>query len=156
MNSKKKGNRVELEFAKLFSKRFNDTFKRVPSSGAYGTSWAKDNVREDAMDILTGDIITPENFRFSIEVKSRIDFNFWDLLNRETINEIDEWIDQAERESKTANKKMLIIVKINRKKPFVIHKIQEIKEDLLYQNEYRITRLDYFLDNDDELFYKKG
>jgi Holliday junction resolvase len=159
MNSKDKGSRVEREVANLFSKRFDETFRRVPASGAHGTNLAHTNIREDAKEILTGDIIAPKKFAFSIEVKSRQDFNFWDLLNRETKNEIDEWIEQAEQESIIAKKKMLIVVKINNKKMFAVFNIDEtsiqVKDvDILYKNTYGFMRLDYFLSYDNEFFFQ--
>jgi len=155
MNSKKKGNRVELEFTKILSKRFNDTFKRVPASGAHGTNLAHTDLRQDAKEILTGDIICPQWFGFTIEIKSRGDFNFWDLLNRETENEIDQWIKQAKNESAVAKKDWFIIVKINNKKPFVILEYKYfIDYDLLYKGSFGIIRLDYFLELPDEFFGK--
>jgi Holliday junction resolvase len=161
INSKNKGNRVERDAAKIFSERFGETFRRVPSSGAHGTNLSNINIREDAKEILTGDLIVPKKFRFVIEVKSRADFNFWDLINRDTINEIDDWISQAEREAFTANKKMLIIIKINNKKMFAVYKKEDISTfidtDLVYKNKYVFTRLDYFLELDDNYFmYKEG
>ena len=155
MNSKKKGNRVELEFAKILSNRFNDTFRRVPASGAHGTNLANTNLRQDAKEILTGDIICPQWFEFTVEIKSRIDFNFWDLLNRDTENEIDQWIEQAKREAIVANKEWFIIVKINNKKPFIIlNNNHLIDYDLTYKKNYGIIRFDYFLKLSDIFFGK--
>jgi len=104
INSKDKGNRVELELAKILTERFGQEFKRVPMSGAWGTRNREFQVREDAMQILSGDIMCPENFKFSVESKGRIDFNFWDMLNAETKNlDIDEWIFQAIRYDRIAH-----------------------------------------------------
>ena len=163
---KKKGNRVELQFAKVLTERFNKPFKRVPASGAHGTRLAESDVRQDAKEILTGDLICPKGFRFSVEVKSRADFNFWDLINADTKNEIDEWIEQAEGDAKIAGKDMLIIVKVNNRKPFVIYNphfkegydprwSSESNEQLVYKNMYYIQRIDYFLKSDDELFWER-
>lgn len=153
INGKKKGNRIELQLAKELSKRFNEEFKRVPQSGAWGTVNANSNVREDAQQVLTGDIMCPANFKFSIESKGRIDFNFWDLLNNDTINEIDEWIIQAENDAKRVNKEPLIYVKINNKKPFVLFK-KYLKETNLNYKDYSLLRFDYFLNLKDEWFYE--
>ena len=152
INSKKKGNRVELEFAKLLTKRFNQKFTRVPASGAHGTRLAETNIREDAKEILSGDLICPKEFRFSVEVKSRININFWDLLN-DNNTEIDEWISQSEGDAKIAKKEMLVIVKINNRKPFII--IDSILDEtlLIYKKKYSIIRLDYFLNLPDDFFW---
>jgi len=155
MNSKKKGNRVELFFAKEFTKRFKQEFRRVPASGAHGTNLANTNIREDAKEILSGDIITPKHFRFIIEIKSRANFNFWDFLNRDTKNEIDEWIEQVSKEAEVSNKDPLLIIKVNNKKPFILMKIDKyIDYDLMYKD-YGIMRFDYFLKIDDTFFWER-
>lgn len=154
MNAKKKGNRNELYIANLLSERFGKTFKRVPASGAHGTNLANTDIREDAKEILSGDIICPSNFRFSVEVKSRANFNFWDLLNRED-TEFDDWIKQAEQEAIISKKKFLLIVRANNRKPFaVVDKVvNEIWPGVIYKN-YNIIRLDYILAFGDGFFFK--
>jgi len=154
INSKKKGNRVELEMAKILSKRFDKTFKRVPMSGAFGTINANTELREDAMEILSGDLICPVGFRFSVEVKSRLDFNFWDMLADETVNEIDDWIDQAEGDAKLSNKEPLIIFKANNRKPFVLFP-KRLKKGKLSYGDYTVLRLDYFLKIRDQFFWRE-
>ena len=153
INSKKKGNRVELEMAKLLSKRFAGTFKRVPMSGAFGTINANNELREDVMEILSGDLICPDGFRFSVEVKSRLDFNFWDMLADETENEIDNWIKQAEGDAKLSKKEPLIIFKANNRKPFVLFP-KRLKKAKLSYGDYTILRLDYFLAIRDQFFWR--
>jgi|ETNvirenome_6_85_1030632.scaffolds.fasta_scaffold00145_34 hypothetical protein len=158
-NNKKKGNSIELGFAKLLSKRFDDVFKRVPASGAIGTNIAKSGIREDALEILTGDLICPKWFFFSVEVKGRKKFNFWDLLRHDEVeNNIDKWIKQAEGEATITNKKWMIIVRINNKKPFAVVRSDEndidIERSLIYKNKYAIIRWDYFLELPDEFFGK--
>jgi len=158
IQSKKKGNRVELEFAKILSKRFDDVFRRVPASGAHGTNLANTGIREDALEILSGDLICPKWFLFSVEIKSRMDFNFWDLINRDTKNEIDEWIEQAEGEAKASNKDWIVIVKINNRKPFVIieryYDIDEKNILLVYKHDYALIRWDYFIELPNKFFGK--
>jgi Holliday junction resolvase len=155
LNSKNKGNRVELELAKTLTKRFGGIeFSRVPMSGGWGTNNKEKNVREDAMEVLSGDIMCPENFIFSIESKSRSDFNFWDMLNDETENEIDEWIQQAEEDAQRSNKYPLIYVKINYKKPFVMFSKKIFKGKLIYGN-YTLMRFSSFLEFPDNFFFKE-
>lgn len=64
INSKVKGNRVELQAAKVFSSWTGAEFHRVPCSG--GLHWKKDNR-------VKGDLIAPPDFEFPfvIEVKAR-------------------------------------------------------------------------------------
>lgn len=151
INAKQKGNRNELFFAKALSERFDKKFTRVPMSGGFSTFHKGTGVKESAMQDLSGDIIAPEGFKFSIEVKSRKDFNFWDLLNNNN-NEIDEWLKQSEEESSISGKLPLLIVKINNKKPFVLFR-KELLEGKLTYKEYTVLRFDYFLSLDDIFFF---
>lgn len=151
INAKAKGNRVELEFAKLFTKRFDKKFTRVPMSGGFSTFHKGTGVKETAMQDLSGDIIAPEGFKFSIEIKSRMEFNFWDLLNNNN-NEIDDWIRQIEEESEISKKSPLLVVKINHRKPFVLFRKELLEGKLIYKD-YTIMRFDYFLELDNSFFF---
>jgi len=159
INSKKKGNRVELELAKKLTERFGQEFKRVPMSGAWATNNRQSDIREDAKEVLAGDIMCPKNFKFSVESKGRIDFNFWDLINNDTEHlEIDDWIAQAEADAKLVGKEPLIYIKVNNRKPFVLfHSIllpSSIEKVLLY-GDYRIMRFDYFLSLSQSFFFEE-
>ncbi len=154
INGKKKGNRTELEFAKLLSKRFGKTFKRVPMSGAFSTANKGTGTSEIAMDVLSGDIIPPEGFKFSIEVKSRKEFNFWDMLNDGNCD-IDSWLSQSKEEGMISHKEPLLIIKINNKKPFVFFRRTLHEGKLTYKEEWSVMRMDYFLNLPDSFFFKE-
>lgn len=154
INSKAKGNRVELEFAKLLTERFNKKFTRVPMSGGFSTFHKDTGVKESAMQDLSGDIIAPEGFKFSIEIKSRKEFNFWDLLNNNN-NEIDDWLKQVEEDSEISGKLPLLIIKINHRKPFVLFRKELLEGKLIYK-EYTVKRFDYFLLLEDSFFFDGG
>jgi len=153
INAKAKGNRVENELAKILSERFNRTFKRAPMSGAWGTSNRNSGIREDALEILSGDLMVPKDFVFSVESKSRQDFNFWDFLN-EDIKEldIDSWLFQAENDAEAIGKKPLLYIKINNRKPFVLFP-KEMHETTMSYKQYSIMRFDYFLQLEDDFFF---
>lgn len=153
LNSKKKGSRIELEFAKILTKRFDKEFKRTPQSGAWATVNKDSQIREDAKEILSGDIICPPNFVFSIECKGRAEFNFWNFLNEETNHlEIDDWIWQAEQDASVSKKMPLLLIKINRRKPFSLFPRSFYESNLLY-GKFSILRLDYLLALDDKMFF---
>ena len=160
MNSKNKGNVNERYVATLLSKRFGKTFRRVPASGAHGTNLAETDIRQDAKEILSGDIICPPDFKFSIEVKSRVSFNFWDLLNKDD-TDVDDWIKQAEKQAEIAKKEFLLIVRANNRKPFVILKrplfsmFMTMLGGVIYKNSYDIIRLDYLLELGNDNFFVK-
>jgi hypothetical protein len=124
VNGKRKGNNYERSVANDLSKRFKDTFRRVPQSGAYmGGMNTKINegLRTDAKEILCGDIISPRWFPFSIEAKNYNDSpKLHNLLSRGD-KDLDEWIEQARKQSTVSQKNWIIIFKITslRGKEFV-------------------------------------
>ena len=78
-SSKDKGNAWELEVAKFLEENFEGKFSRVPRSGAmFGGENAEnaEGERSDVVEILSGDIITPKEFPFTIEAKHYDDFKF--------------------------------------------------------------------------------
>jgi hypothetical protein len=153
INSKSKGNRVENELAKILSERFNRKFTRVPMSGGWGTSNRSSGVREDALEVLSGDLMAPKDFKFAIESKSRSDFNFWDFINEDTKElDIDSWLFQVENDAKATNKEPLLYIKINNRKPFVMFP-KKLYEATMTYKEYSIMRFDYFLQLEDNFFF---
>lgn len=153
INSKAKGNRNELEVAKILSERFNRVFKRAPQSGAWGTSNKESGVRDDALEILSGDLICPKDFKFAVEVKSRTEWNFWDMLNESTQHlEINDWLFQVEEDAKINNRIPLLYIKINNKKPFVLFP-KELYEGKITYDGYTVMRFDYFLQLEDSFFF---
>jgi len=158
INSKQKGSRNEREVAKVLNDRFNleNSFKKVPLSGAWGTNNRdKKDTSQQALDVLSGDLICPKNFKFSVEVKSRADFNFWDMLNNDNENtDIDSWIYQASHDASCTHKEPLLVIKINNKKPFVLFPKKLFEGKVIYK-EFTLMRFDYFLLLDDEFFWEK-
>ena len=150
INSKAKGNRVELEMAKILTKRFNLEFSRTPASGAFATNKRGSDLRKDVIDELTGDLIVPKSFKFSIEVKSRKAFNFFDFFNKG--GEIHEWLKQCEEDAEKSGKLPLLIVKINYHEPFVMVKFPIKISDMLFQK-WQIITLEHFLEIDDNEFF---
>lgn len=135
MNSKQKGNTYEREIANLFSEKFQDTFRRVPSSGMYtgGKNRFKENVanlRSDAQEILSSDIICPAWFPFAIELKHyKSSPNMYSLLRKKKNQigdaDLDKWLEQAKSDAIFAKKKYLLIFKITGKAEFIAVDYQE-------------------------------
>ncbi len=164
VNGKSKGNRVELALAKMLTEHFSyreekPVFKRAPMSGGFGTFNRDSGIREDALEILSGDLIVPKNFKFSVESKSRKDFNFWQLLEPQELSgeekkkELDEWIEQAETDARETNKIPLLYVKINNRKPFFMFPKRLFEAKITYRD-YSIMLAEDFLSyfNDDFFF----
>jgi len=75
INSKAKGDRGELKACKILTDFFGIKFNKVPRSGGFGTTH---QLEQNALDVLIGDIITPQGFLFTLENKSGYDI---DLIN---------------------------------------------------------------------------
>lgn len=117
VNSKQKGNTFERHIAKTFSQHFSDDFRRVPQSGALvgGTNrFGAQTLREDAKEILAGDIIVPQWFKFIVECKHYKDEpKFHSILQGSSLT-LDRWIEQANGDAVFANKLPLVVFKVTR------------------------------------------
>jgi len=165
VNGCKKGKTFERDIAKRLKEEFDDEFKRTPSSGALvgGQNKAKTaNLRADAKEILTSDIISPEWFKFGIECKSyKEEPKFHHMLKGES-KKFDEWIRQVEYDCESIGKLPLIIFKINRMGTYAAFKVD--CKDIVYSGEsfllykgYVIMTLDAVLSSlgDSYYYYKK-
>jgi hypothetical protein len=135
-NSKKKGNRGELELVHLLCEKFGEgRFKRTPSSGAYTggkNQEAAKNLPWEAKITLVSDLITPSDFNFVIEHKFYADANFWDLLSEKS--NWNEWVRQVESDAKFVDKIPLLVIKYNRHQRIALIK----SADLMQYAEKRI------------------
>lgn len=117
VNSKQKGNAFERSIAKMFGKHFSDDFRRVPQSGALvggSNRFGAQTLREDAKEILAGDIIVPDWFPFICECKHYKDEpKFHAILQGKSLT-LDRWIEQANGDAEFANKYPLVIFKVTR------------------------------------------
>ena len=95
--SKNKGNSFELEVAKYLSALYNESFLRVPSSGAFiggKNQHRKVTMHDSQVRNFKGDIIPGETFtRFNSECKSYASFPFHLLLHG-NCKQLDTWLDQ--------------------------------------------------------------
>jgi Holliday junction resolvase len=113
VNSKKKGNRVELELTKILTERFGKNFSRSVGSG---NRWGQVfNMPTHAKQTLTGDICPPEGYLWVIECKGgyedKIDLNGF----VENIAQLDAFIAQSTHDAKESGRKPIIMWKRSRK-----------------------------------------
>lgn len=157
INSKNKGNVWERALCKILKERFpGRDFSRVPTSGAFfgksnkeKRSLAEDNVKE----VLSGDIICPSDFRFSVECKSYADISFWDLFNESS--DLHSWMRQCTEDAEFTNKVPLLVVKINNHKPFVGTTL--LLPDLVFTHKhFNFYTLEEFLRFDDTVFFEEN
>jgi len=108
-NPKRKGNSAELELSKLFSKHFGLPFARV--GAASGARPKNTKLPDSAIGVMTGDLIVPHSFRFSVECKAvNIDIDF---LAPSAL--FDKWLVQAKDDARSIHKTPLLCWKRHRK-----------------------------------------
>jgi hypothetical protein len=114
---KAKGSNWERIVANQLSKIYNETFIRVPGSGAYvgGTNNArKEFLHEGVIRVLKGDIVPPPSFsKFNAECKSYKDFP-WHQLYTGDCKVLDGWITQC-LDAADDGDVNLLFMKFNRK-----------------------------------------
>lgn len=156
INSKRKGNRNELEFAKILTKRFNKGFSRSVGSG---NRWSQTAfLPKHAQKVFSSDLVVPKSFKFALEVKggyNGIDLNSIFLRGN---SDLDKFLIQAFKDAKRAGKKPLLAWKKDRKPwlVFILNKDAEgldFKYKLIY-NKWTVVALEEFLKLNDDFFFK--
>jgi hypothetical protein len=120
--SKAKGNAWELEVAKFLSDTYNESFLRIPSSGAFvggKNSFRKSQIDSAQLQGKKGDIHPPEAWKhWNIECKSYADFPFHQLWYTD-VKILDSWIAQ-QKDVEDDGDLNLILIKISRKDKWVV------------------------------------
>jgi hypothetical protein len=121
--SKTKGNAWELEVSKFLTEKYNATFLRVPSSGAFvggKNSHRKATLEQGQLQSKKGDIQPPDSWKhFNCECKSYADFPFHQLWTGD-VKILDSWIAQ-QHEVEDEGDLNLILIKISRKDKWVVY-----------------------------------
>jgi hypothetical protein len=115
INSKGKGGRFERKISDLLNRVFNTTdFCRTPGSGAFATTHKLPTHMQ-----VHGDLITPLNFKFTIECKSGYNKESLDsVFNPKSI--LISMIEQSIRDSIKSKKDFILIIGQDRKIPLAI------------------------------------
>jgi hypothetical protein len=135
INSKSKGNRAELELAKILTKRFGLPFARVGvSSGARPKHVKLDGTAKQA---FTSDLVVPDGFRFSVECKAVN--KIIDLLDQSAL--LDKFLMQAADDAFSIGKIPLLCWKRNRKGWIVaIPERHVFSKSVVFTNYYSVYR----------------
>ena len=119
--SKTKGSSWERDIVKDFSRIFNSSFLRTPSSGAFlgkSNKVRKEILHDGQIRIMKGDIIPPDNWKyFNCEAKNYADFPFHQLIQDEC-KQLETWLSQLMDVSDPDDLNILIF-KITRKGKYV-------------------------------------
>jgi hypothetical protein len=105
VDGKAKGNRGELQLAKLLTAHFKMEFSRGVGSG---NRWSQvTNMPQHAKDTFLGDLCVPEGFLWVIECKDGYEDDI-DLGGLKGFALLDEWMEKAVRDSTLSGRKPII------------------------------------------------
>jgi hypothetical protein len=163
INGKNKGNVFERKISISFSKRFEiktgikNSFRRNADSGSFfGGTNQKRVSNYDIAKATFGDIICPNDFRYSIECKHyKSPPSFSDIMSQ-SVKDWDTWIKQAKADSINANKLMMIVIKYNRVDEIVILDNEVEGCYNIKYKDYFVVSLDELLKKEDDYFFNKG
>lgn len=134
ISSSAKGKRGENQAVELLKKWWkDDRFVRnfIGSSGAVGTLLAENkNVPEEILVAMTSDIICPGTFPFSPEVKLYESIDLYEIIRNPNATVRQFWR-QVDGDSRRINRIPLLIMRENRKQPYVVYRGSDLKENLL-------------------------
>ncbi len=152
-NSGRKGKRGELELTKILTERFKLPFSRVPQSG---NRMAQVFLPEHVKEAYVGDIVTPPNFRFCLEVKhgyDEIDFNLI-VAKNQGLKLIDEMLEQATRDATRINREPILCWKPDRVPWMIFQKWWRPSESFyLVYGQWYVQSLESFLSHDNNFFF---
>jgi Holliday junction resolvase len=148
INSKRKGNKIELELTKILTAHFGKTFTRSVGSG---NRWGQVSfMPSHAKATLTGDICAPEGFLWVIECKGgyedKIDMN--NIL--EGCTQLDKFIEQSDNDVvNSGGRKPLLVWKRSHKPWLAMVRGTDISPELfvnrIHYSDRVIVRLDDLL-----------
>ena len=148
INSRAKGNAFERAIARKLNARFDtEEFCRTPGSGAFATTH-----KLPAYLQVHGDLITPKDFTFIIEAKRGYDIKFEDIWKPKS--QLFEFIAQAKRDGKAANKPWLLVYKKDRQKEIIVTDYDFPIKAKATIKEYNLYLLEDVLAIDTGVFFK--
>jgi hypothetical protein len=145
--SKNKGKSWERDVCNFLSKLYDDSFIRVPNSGAFvggKNEFRKETLSEEQIKLSRGDIIPPLHYPYFLaECKNYAEFPFHSLISKTSIPLLDTWIDQVEHDVTNKNDLWLLFIKITRKGQYVLFDTNHLG-DKLFQLPYGVKYKKYW------------
>ena len=122
--SKTKGKTWERDVVLFLSELYQQSFIRVPNSGAYvggKNEYRKSYLSSEQIKLMRGDIVPPLHYpNFLAECKNYAQFPFHLLGHNHRIKLLDKWIEQVENDAKEDDA-WLLFIKITRKGQYVVY-----------------------------------
>lgn len=123
VHSKNKGSTWELKVATQLTEVTGREFRRVPLSGAWmgGMNQAKNaEVHSGLKEGLTGDIIGPDNWPFSMECKNTASYPRFHMMVLGSDAQIDKWIEEAYFDAINVDKVPVLPLKRTHRGEFIL------------------------------------
>jgi len=156
INTGRKGKRREREVAKIFNERFGGGFSRSVGSGNRWSQVA--NLPKHAQDTFSGDLVTPENFAFTIESKGGYDDIDLVSVFDGGHSQIDEFLEQAQFDADRCGRKPMLVWKKSRKPLLGMIKTTDIPHEnweyRLFYREWSMVNLEELLKVDNAFWFK--
>ena len=153
--SKTKGKSWERDVCLFLSELYNQSFIRVPGSGAFiggSNQFRKETLSDEQIKLSRGDIIPPEHYPYFLaECKNYADFPFHQLILRNDIALLNSWIDQVEHDVTSEKDVWLLFVKVTRKGQYVLFDTNHLG-DKLFQLPYGVKYKKYWFCDMDYFF----
>ena len=131
--SKRLGKGFEYEVRDLLREATGiQSFERVPTSGAWiggQNAYKAQFGREDVTEIMSGDIICPQGWRWTVECKNEADVPIHQLFLGDKCDKINEYLEQVFNSSMTAKKQPLLIMKYRKSGYKLPKRIVEILDE---------------------------
>ena len=151
--SKQKGKSWERDVCIFLSELYNDSFIRVPNSGAYvggKNEFRREHLSAEQIKLSRGDIIPPLKYPFFLaECKNYVEFPFHQLVAKDKIVLLESWIDQVEHDVTSDNDVWLLFIKITRKGTYILYltnKLDVLPYGVRYR-QYWFCGMNYFFNN---------
>ena len=165
LNTGRKGKRREREVAKIFNERFGGGFSRSVGSGNRWSQVA--NLPKHAQDTFSGDLVTPENFGFTIESKGGYDDVDLVSVFDGGHSQIDEFLEQAQFDADRCKRKPMLVWKKSSKPLVAMLKIDHLPrfhtegvgairewEYILIYRDWAMVNLEDLLKQDNNFWFK--
>lgn len=126
--SKTKGNGFEREVADFLSKLYNNSFTRVPSSGAFTggkNAHRRTTLTQGQVRSHKGDIVPPDDWhKFNCECKNYAEFPFHQLFHNKPVLILEDWFEQTLIAADPGDLN-IIFMKFNRKGRYVAFQLPQ-------------------------------
>jgi len=164
IKSGRKGKRVELELCKALNKRFTPLLKDHSDWGKFsrtvgsGNRWGQNvHLSKKAKETYSGDIVVPENFRFTIESKGGYDDIDLNSAFEGGHKKLDEFLQQAKDDAERCSREPMLVWKKDRKPRLVFVKAKELSckkiDYSLHYRDWTAIPYEYLISLPDSFFF---